>query len=106
MTSTSTSRRSNGAVNIGYSLSTEEHRPEDLVGFARRAEEACFEYASIPDHFHPWVSEQQHSGFALGREQRRHVGQTKFPHGSTRGLRSPRSGWSLHWGTRDRREIE
>ncbi len=54
----------NGASHIGYSLSTEEHRPEDLVRFARRAEEAGFEYASISDHFHPWIDAQGNSPFA------------------------------------------
>jgi G6PDH family F420-dependent oxidoreductase len=52
------------AVSIGYSLSTEEHRPEDLVEYAKRAEQAGFEYASISDHFHPWVEAQGNSPFA------------------------------------------
>src|SRR5215203_4283613 len=48
---------------IGYSLSTEEHRPEDLVRYARLAEEAGFGYASISDHYHPWIDEQGNSAF-------------------------------------------
>src|SRR3954453_6003424 len=52
-----------GAVHIGYSLSTEEHRPEQLVEYAKRAEAAGFEYASISDHFHPWVRAQGNSPF-------------------------------------------
>ena len=48
---------------IGYTLSSEEHSPSDLVRFARRAEEAGFGYALISDHFHPWVSAQGESGF-------------------------------------------
>jgi G6PDH family F420-dependent oxidoreductase len=51
-------------VRLGYSLSTEEHRPEDLVRFACRAEEAGFAYASISDHFHPWIDAQGNSPFA------------------------------------------
>jgi coenzyme F420-dependent glucose-6-phosphate dehydrogenase len=51
-------------LHLGYSLSTEEHRPEDLVGFAQRAEAVGFEYASISDHFHPWVPAQGNSPFA------------------------------------------
>ena len=50
-------------MNIGYSLSTEEHGPVDLVRFARRAEEVGFEYAMISDHFHPWIDEQGSSPF-------------------------------------------
>src|SRR3954465_8139780 len=48
---------------IGYSLSSEEHGPEDLVNFARRAEEVGFQYAMISDPFHPWIEKQGNSGF-------------------------------------------
>ena len=47
----------------GYALSSEEHRPNDLVQNARRAEEAGFTFALISDHFHPWIDEQGHSPF-------------------------------------------
>ncbi len=50
-------------LHLGYSLSTEEHGPNDLLDHARRAEEAGFVYASISDHFHPWISEQGNSPF-------------------------------------------
>jgi coenzyme F420-dependent glucose-6-phosphate dehydrogenase len=50
-------------LHLGYSLSCEEHRPEDLVRFAQRAEAVGFEYASISDHFHPWVEAQGNSPF-------------------------------------------
>src|SRR5919202_1144844 len=46
---------------LGYSLSCEEHPPNDLVRFAKRAEEAGFSYALISDHFHPWTDEQGQS---------------------------------------------
>jgi G6PDH family F420-dependent oxidoreductase len=50
-------------VQLGYSVSSEEHPARDLVRFARRAEAAGFEYASISDHFHPWVEAQGNSPF-------------------------------------------
>ena len=48
---------------FGYTLSSEEHAPRDLVRNAARAEAAGFEFASISDHYHPWVSAQGHSPF-------------------------------------------
>jgi coenzyme F420-dependent glucose-6-phosphate dehydrogenase len=48
---------------FGLTLSSEEHGPAALVENAVRAEEAGFDFASISDHFHPWVSEQGHSPF-------------------------------------------
>jgi coenzyme F420-dependent glucose-6-phosphate dehydrogenase len=51
------------ALHVGYSLSCEEHRPEALVDFSQRAEAVGFEYASISDHFHPWVEAQGNSPF-------------------------------------------
>jgi coenzyme F420-dependent glucose-6-phosphate dehydrogenase len=48
---------------IGYALSSEEHPPNDLVRFARLAEEAGFGHALISDHYHPWVDKQGHSPF-------------------------------------------
>jgi G6PDH family F420-dependent oxidoreductase len=50
-------------VAFGYTLSSEEHTPTDLVRNARRAEEVGFDFVSISDHFHPWVSAQGHSPF-------------------------------------------
>src|SRR6478736_2895493 len=52
-----------GMTSFGLTLSSEEHGPADLVELAVRAEDAGFEFASISDHFHPWVSEQGHSPF-------------------------------------------
>jgi coenzyme F420-dependent glucose-6-phosphate dehydrogenase len=48
---------------FGYWLSSEEHRPADLVRHARAAEAAGFELALISDHFHPWTSAQGQSPF-------------------------------------------
>jgi len=50
-------------VRLGYTLSSEEHAPNKLVEFARMAEETGFAFASISDHFHPWVDSQGHSPF-------------------------------------------
>jgi coenzyme F420-dependent glucose-6-phosphate dehydrogenase len=61
MTETATNQP--GAVAFGYTLSSEERTPSELVANARSAEEAGFEFLSISDHFHPWVSAQGHSPF-------------------------------------------
>ena len=50
-------------IRFGYALSSEEHRPADLVANARRAEEAGFDFAMISDHFHPWIDKQGQSPF-------------------------------------------
>jgi coenzyme F420-dependent glucose-6-phosphate dehydrogenase len=48
---------------IGYTLSSEEQGPRDLVRLAARAEEVGFSFAMISDHFHPWIDRQGHSPF-------------------------------------------
>jgi len=48
---------------IGYALSSEEHRHGDLVRFAAAAEGAGFRFALISDHFHPWTDAQGQSSF-------------------------------------------
>ncbi|RQG90096.1 TIGR03557 family F420-dependent LLM class oxidoreductase [Natrarchaeobius halalkaliphilus] len=48
---------------LGYTLSSEEHGPMELVENARRAEAAGFDFVSISDHFHPWISAQGESPF-------------------------------------------
>lgn len=50
-------------ASIGYTLSSEEFGPRELVGFARRAEAVGFDFLSISDHFHPWVDRQGNSPF-------------------------------------------
>ena len=50
-------------TSFGYTLSSEEHPPRALVANARRAEAAGFDFASISDHYHPWVGAQGHSPF-------------------------------------------
>jgi G6PDH family F420-dependent oxidoreductase len=62
---------------FGYALSCEEHRPDDLIRYARMAEEAGFDFAMVSDHFHPWIDRQGNSPFvwtvlgALARETER-----------------------------------
>lgn len=53
-------------VAFGVTLSSEEHPPLELVANARKAEEAGFDFVSISDHFHPWVTAQGHSPFVWG----------------------------------------
>lgn len=47
----------------GLTLSSEEHEPQNLIETARTAEEAGFDFLSISDHFHPWITAQGHSPF-------------------------------------------
>lgn len=51
---------------IGYTLSSEEHDSAALVAQAVRAEEVGFSFASISDHFHPWIDRQGQSPFVWG----------------------------------------
>src|SRR5437762_11909054 len=51
------------ATSFGYTLSSEEHGPGDLLRNAARAEALGFDFVSISDHFHPWTTAQGHSTF-------------------------------------------
>lgn len=51
-------------MKIGYKLIAEAYGPAEMVRQCVQAEQAGFDFVEISDHFHPWVSEQQHSGFA------------------------------------------
>jgi coenzyme F420-dependent glucose-6-phosphate dehydrogenase len=53
-------------VAIGYTLSSEENGAQALVDQAVRAEEAGFSFATISDHFHPWIDKQGNSPFVWG----------------------------------------
>jgi G6PDH family F420-dependent oxidoreductase len=44
-------------------MSTEEHKPLDLIEHAISAEEVGFTYTLISDHFHPWTDRQGESPF-------------------------------------------
>lgn len=48
---------------FGYTLSSEEHGPKDLVLAGTEAEARGFDFLSISDHFHPWIERQGHSPF-------------------------------------------
>lgn len=50
-------------LQIGYSLSSEEAGPKELVRYAQEAEDTGFGFAVISDHFHPWISRQGQSPF-------------------------------------------
>lgn len=50
-------------VDLGYALSSEEFGPNELVEQAARAEEVGFDFASISDHYHPWLDAQGESPF-------------------------------------------
>ena len=50
-------------VEIGYTLSSEERQPDELVRLAQQAEATGFTYALISDHFHPWTDRQGSSPF-------------------------------------------
>jgi len=47
----------------GYTLSSEEFGPNDLVHTAELAEDAGFEFLTVSDHYHPWTQSQGHSPF-------------------------------------------
>jgi G6PDH family F420-dependent oxidoreductase len=47
----------------GYTLSSEEFEPRELVEQAKRAESAGFDFLTVSDHFHPWTQSQGHSPF-------------------------------------------
>lgn len=50
-------------MRIGYTLSSEEFTPAQLIEQARGAEEAGFHALWISDHYHPWVDAQGQSPF-------------------------------------------
>ena len=50
-------------IKLGYFLSSEEHKPNQLIRHTQLAEQSGFEFAVISDHFHPWVSAQGQSAF-------------------------------------------
>src|ERR1700757_4509918 len=50
-------------ITLGYSLSSEEFGPDELVRQAVAAENSGFEIATISDHFHPWTRRQGNSPF-------------------------------------------
>lgn len=51
------------AIELGYSLSSEEHSANTLIKQAQRAEAMGCTIAMISDHFHPWLDAQGHCPF-------------------------------------------
>ena len=49
---------------FGYTLYCEGNEPRDLVRQAVLAEKAGFDFLVISDHYHPWLTNQSHAGFA------------------------------------------
>jgi G6PDH family F420-dependent oxidoreductase len=52
-------------MRIGFKLIAEAYAPTEIVDQAIRAEQAGFDFVEVSDHFHPWVGEHEHSGFAF-----------------------------------------
>lgn len=50
-------------IEIGYTLSSEEHDARSLISYAAKAEEIGFSYLSISDHYFPWTDKQGQSNF-------------------------------------------
>ncbi|WP_280386918.1 TIGR03557 family F420-dependent LLM class oxidoreductase [Nocardia wallacei] len=49
---------------FGYTLMTEQSGPKELVRYAQAAEDVGFEFATISDHYSPWLASQGHSPYA------------------------------------------
>jgi G6PDH family F420-dependent oxidoreductase len=49
---------------FGYTMMTEQSRPDRLVRDVARAEAAGFDFSVCSDHYQPWLQEQGHSGYA------------------------------------------
>jgi len=49
------------AMQLGYTLMTEQSGPKDLVSWAVGAEETGFDFAVSSDHFFPWLDEMGHA---------------------------------------------
>jgi G6PDH family F420-dependent oxidoreductase len=51
-------------TDFGYTMMTEQSRPDQLVRDLVQAEAAGFDFSVISDHYQPWLEEQGHSGYA------------------------------------------
>jgi G6PDH family F420-dependent oxidoreductase len=49
---------------FGYTMMTEQSRPDQLVRDLVGAEAAGFEFSVCSDHYQPWLAEQGHAGYA------------------------------------------
>ncbi len=52
-------------MEIGYKLIAEAYGPKEIVEQTIKAEASGFSFVEVSDHFHPWLPEQGHSGFAF-----------------------------------------
>lgn len=52
-------------MQIGFKLIAENFGPKEVVRQTVRAEEVGFDFVEVSDHFHPWVPEHEHAGFAF-----------------------------------------
>jgi G6PDH family F420-dependent oxidoreductase len=51
-------------TSFGYTMMTEQSRPDQLVRDVVAAEQAGFSFSVCSDHFQPWLAEQGHAGYA------------------------------------------
>ena len=51
-------------TSFGYTMMTEQSRPDRLVSDVVAAEAAGFDFSVCSDHFQPWLAEQGHAGYA------------------------------------------
>jgi G6PDH family F420-dependent oxidoreductase len=49
---------------FGYTMMTEQSRPDQLIRDIQLAEQAGFDFSVTSDHFQPWLEEQGHAGYA------------------------------------------
>jgi len=49
---------------FGYTMMTEQARPDQLVRDVAVAEDAGFDFSVCSDHYQPWLEEQGHAGYA------------------------------------------
>jgi G6PDH family F420-dependent oxidoreductase len=49
---------------FGYTMMTEQSRPDQLVCDLVGAEQAGFDFSVCSDHYQPWLKEQGHAGYA------------------------------------------
>src|SRR3954467_7053932 len=54
------------AMQLGYTMMTEQAGPTDLVRHVVGAEEGGFDFAVSSDHYFPWLSEMGHSPHVWG----------------------------------------
>ena len=52
-------------MRVGYKLIAEAYDPKEIVRQGVLAEQAGFDFVEVSDHYHPWLPETKHSGFAF-----------------------------------------